>query len=354
MSKPAIVEHSFELVKLPIAGEFTISRGTSETSETVIVRLEDESGEYGVGAASPSAYYDESPDSVEQTIPVLLESVTEIGNPARQQTIERAMRDRAPDEGAARASISIAVHDLVAKQANEPLYERLGLDPGYAPATSYTVGIGSPAGMARAAQRAVGSGYPILKVKLGTDDDRKRIEAIRKTAPGARIRVDANGDWSADEAIEKMEWLANAGVEFVEQPVPADDIEGLTRVSKEGFLPVAADESCVAAEDVPTVAGAADIIVVKLMKCGGIRPAIRQIEAAKAHGLDVMLGCMVESSASIAGSCHLAPLVEYADLDGSLLLAEDPYEGVPMPDGRIDLDAVERGTGAKRRDDNKE
>jgi L-alanine-DL-glutamate epimerase-like enolase superfamily enzyme len=202
--------------------------------------------------------------------------------------------------------------------------------------------------MASAAQKAAGAGYPILKVKLGTDDDRARIDAIRKTVPQARIRVDANGAWTPREAIEKMEWLANAGVEFVEQPVAADDREGLARVAEEGFLPVAADESCVTAEDMPAVADAVDIVVVKLMKCGGIRPAIRQIETAKAQELDVMLGCMVESMASLAGSCHLAPLADYADLDGSLLLADDPYEGVPMPDGRIDLSAVESGTGVRR------
>jgi len=337
-----------ERLELPIDGAFTISRGASETIETVAVRLEDHDGRAGIGAAAPSEYYGESVDSVESVMPDLLGIVIEAGDPTRQQTIERAMREEAPEEAAARAAVSIAVHDLAARQAEEPLYRRLGLDPGDAPTSSYTVSIDSPAGMASAAQRAAGAGYPILKVKLGTDDDRSRIDAIRKTAPQARIRVDANAAWMPEEAIEKMEWLANAGGEFVEQPVPADDHEGLAPVAEEGFLPVAADESCVTAEDVPAVADAVDIVVVKLMKCGGIRPAVRQIETAKAHGLEVMLGCMVESMASLAGSCHLAPRAEYADLDGSLLLADDPYEGVPMPDGRIDLSAVESGTGVRR------
>ena len=345
-----IVDTETERLELPIDGEFTISRGASETVETVVVRLEDEDGQRGIGAAAPSEYYGESIESVEAVLPDLLDSVLEIGDPARQQTVERAMRAEAPDEAAARAAVSVAVHDLAARQADEPLYRRLGLDPASAPRSSYTVSIDSPAGMASAAQKAAGAGYPILKVKLGTDDDRSRVDAIRKTVPQARIRVDANGAWTPEEAIEKMEWLANAGVEFVEQPVPADDRDGLKRVAEDGFLPVAADESCVTAEDVPEVADAVDIVVVKLMKCGGIRPAIRQIETAKAHGLDVMVGCMVESMASLAGSCHLAPLLDYADLDGSLLLADDPYHGVPMPDGRIDLSAVEAGTGVERAD----
>ena len=333
--------------ELEIDGGFEIARGSSQTTETIVVRLNDEEGKTGVGAAAPSAYYGETVDSVESVLPDLLDAVTEIRDPTRQQTIERMLQDKAPDEAAARAAVSVAVHDLAAREADEPLYRRLGLDPTLSPTSSYTVSIDSPAGMASAAQKALGAGYQVLKVKLGTDDDRTRMDAIRKTTPQARIRVDANGAWTAEETIEKMEWLANAGVEFVEQPVSADDHEGLTRVAEDGFLPVAADESCVTASDVPAVSDV-DIVVVKLAKCGGIRPALRQIETAHAHGLDVMLGCMVESMASLAGACHLAPLVEHADLDGSLLLAADPYEGVPLPDGNIDLSAVEEGTGVTR------
>ena len=332
--------------ELTIDGGFEIARGTTETSDTVVVQLEGEE-KTGIGGAAPSAYYGESADSAESVLPELLDAVTGL-DPIRQQTVEHELRERAPEEAAARAAVSVAVHDLAAREANEPLYRRLGLDPTATPASSYTVSIDSPAGMASAAQKAASAGYPVLKVKLGTGDDRARIDAIRKTVPQARIRVDANGAWTPAEAIEKMEWLANAGVEFVEQPVSADDPAGLARVAEEGFLPVAADESCVTARDVPDLPGAVDIVVVKLMKCGGIRPALRHIETAHAHGKDVMLGCMVESMASLAGSCHLAPLAEYGDLDGSLLLAEDPYEGVPMPDGAIDLSAVEDGTGVTR------
>lgn len=352
MTAPApIANTSFERVELPLEAEFTISRGTTKTIENVIVRIEDEYGRVGIGGAVPSAYYEESVEDIESTMHNLLGLAKSVGDPTRTVKISARMAAEAPAQGAARAAVSIALHDLVGQQAEEPLYRRLGLTPEQAPPTSYSIGIDSPAGMARTAQRAVQAGHQILKVKLGTDDDRARIRAIRKTAPGARIRVDANGDWTVEEAIEKSNWLANAGVEFVEQPVPADDIDGLGRVSKAGFLPVAADESCVTAGDVPAVADAADIVVVKLLKCGGIRPALCQIETAKAHELDVMIGCMVQSNAGIAGSCHLAPLAKYIDLDGALLLGADRYTGVPQEHGHFDLTAVESGTGVAPIDD---
>jgi len=337
-----------EVVELPLGETFTISRGSTTTTENVIVRIEDGAGRVGVGGAAPSAYYGETVGDVERVLPPLLDVVAGVGDPALLRRIERELADQAPSAPAARAAVSIAVHDLVATQADEPLYRRFGLDPGRAPPTSYTISIDSPSGMAQRAQRARQAGYPILKVKLGTDDDRARIDAIRKVAPRAYIRVDANGEWTPEEAIEKVDWLANANVQFVEQPVPGDDVEGLARVAEASVLPVAADESCVTAADVPAVAEAADIVVVKLMKCGGIGPARRQIEVARAHDLDVMLGCMVESNASITASCHLAPLAEYADLDGSLLLESDPYEGVAITNGELGLASVERGTGAHR------
>jgi L-alanine-DL-glutamate epimerase-like enolase superfamily enzyme len=338
----------FERVDLPLADPFGIARGRTETATTVLVRVGDDAGTVGVGGAAPSSYYDESPASVEQVLPDLLTAVEDVGDPHAQQTLARRLAEIAPEQGAARAAVSIAVHDLAARQADEPLYRRWGFDPTATPRTSYTIGIDTPERMAEKAASAREAGYPILKVKVGTDDDRARLRAVREVAPDVRIRVDANCAWSPTEAIEQSRWLAEVGVEFLEQPVPAGDVDGLRAVSEEGALPVAADEACVTAADVPRVADAADIVVVKVMKCGGLRPALRQIATADAHGLAVMLGCMVESNAAIGAACHLAPLVEYADLDGALLLAEDPYEGVPIHEGHIDLGAVEAGTGVHR------
>jgi L-alanine-DL-glutamate epimerase-like enolase superfamily enzyme len=341
-----ITSTGFERLSLSLAETFTISRGSTERVTPLAVSVTDEEGTTGIGAASPSAYYDESTESAERVLPELLDIVESVGSAHQQQRIERLLAETAPKEAAARAAVSIAVHDLAAKQATEPLYQRFGLDFEAAPRSSYTVAIDSPAAMRDRASRAVDAGHEVLKVKLGTDKDRERLTAVREAAPEARIRVDANTDWTPEQAIDNTAWLADLDVEFLEQPVPAEDVAGLRRISAEGAVPVAADESCVTASDVPRVADAVDIVVVKLMKCGGIRPAMRQIQAAKAHDLSVMLGCMIESSASIAGSAALAPLVEYADLDGALLLADDRYDGVVESDGQIALSGVSRGTGA--------
>jgi L-alanine-DL-glutamate epimerase-like enolase superfamily enzyme len=335
---------AFERVSLPLSDRFAIARGASETVTNLVVRISD-GAQTGVGAAAPAEYYGETPESAGTALPDLLAAVESVGDPHAQQAIERGLRERAPDEAAARAAVSAAVHDLAARTAEEPLYRRWGHDPGAAPPTSFTIGIDTPARMAEKAAEARAAGYPVLKVKAGTDDDRARIEAVREAAPEARLRVDANGAWEPAAAVANTRWLADCGVEFLEQPVAAGDPAGLRRVTEEGALPVAADESCVTAADVPRIADAVDIVVVKLMKCGGLRPARRQIAAARAQGLEVMVGCMVGSNAAIAAACHLAPLATYADLDGALLLAEDPYAGVPVTEGRIDLGAVEAGTG---------
>jgi len=343
---PPIATTAFECRTLPIADSFTISRATSESVDNILVRIEDTAATTGIGGAAPSAYYGETADGAAAVLPDLLDAVETVGDPHNQQEIERRLAAIAPDQAAARAAVSIAVHDLAARQRGEPLYRRWGFDPEQAPKTSYTVGIDTPEAMAESARRIREAGYPILKVKLGTDDDRERLEAVRAATPDARIRVDINGDWSAEETIAQLGWLDDAAVELLEQPVPADDIDGLERVSAESPMPVAADESCVTARDVPRVANAVDIVVVKLAKCGGLWAGRRQIETAHAHDLSVMLGCMVESAAGIAGACQLAPLVEYADLDGALLLATDPVGGISMPAGSLNLAAVQEGIGA--------
>lgn len=340
---------TFDRYTLQVSDPFTIARGTSETTDAFVVRLERD-GIVGVGGGTPSAYYGETPADVAAVLPALIRTVADVGDPHAAQRIERRLRDRAPGAPAARAAVSTALADLAATDLGVPLYRQWGLDPDAVPPTSYTVGIAEPGEMARRARAAVDAGFSVLKVKLGTDDDRERFEQVREAAPDATIRVDANGAWDASEAVKHAGWLADGGVEFLEQPVPAEDRAGLARVSDESPLPVCADEACVTAADVPRVADACDLVTVKLMKCGGLRPAIEQIHTARAHGLDVMLGCMVESNASIAPACHLAPLVDYADLDGALLLAEDPCAGVPVDAGRFDLTAVESGTGAQLTD----
>ncbi|MFB6160285.1 MAG: dipeptide epimerase [Haloferacaceae archaeon] len=340
----------FERVGLPLADAFTISRGTRESVENVVVRVTDDGGRTGVGGAAPAAHYGETTDTVEAVLPDLLDVVESVDDPHALAAIERRCREVVRRNPAARAAVSMAVHDLAAKRLGVPLYRLWGLDPDRTPRTSFTVGIDEPERMRAKAADAVDAGHRVLKVKLGTDRDRELVAAVREAAPAdeVRLRVDANEAWTPREAVAKSAWLADHDVEFVEQPVPAENPDGLRFVREHGELPVAADESCRTLADVPRVAGSADIANLKLMKCGGLREARRMIATARAHGLEVMLGCMVESNASIAAACHLAPLLDYADLDGALLLSDDPYDGVDLAGGEIRLTDDRPGTGARR------
>jgi L-alanine-DL-glutamate epimerase-like enolase superfamily enzyme len=344
----------FERVELDLADAFTISRGTQETAENVVVRVDD--GEHvGVGAAAPASHYGETADTVTAVLPDLLEAVREVDDPLALDRIERRLRETVRENPAARTAVSVACHDLAAKRLGVPLYRLWGLDPARTPPTSYTIGIGELDWMREAAADAVDAGYEVLKVKVGTDRDEELVAAVREAAPGATIRVDANEAWAPKEAVRKSALLADYGVEFVEQPVPAADPEGLRYVYEHASLPVAADESCRTLADVVSVADRADVANLKLMKCGGLREARRMVHAARAHGLSVMLGCMIETNAAIAAACHLAPLVDYVDLDGSLLLADDPYEGVDLAGGPVRLAALDRpGTGARERERERE
>ncbi|MCU4972509.1 dipeptide epimerase [Halobacteria archaeon AArc-m2/3/4] len=341
------LETSFERVDLPLEFPFRIARSTTAVAANVIVRIEDDAGRVGIGGAAPSAHFGETAATVEAVLPELLAVVEDVDDPHQLERIEGQMRETVGRNPAARCAVSIALHDLAAKRLEVPLYRYWGLDPTERLESSYTIGIDDPETMREKAETAVERDYGTLKVKLGTDRDLEIVETIRDVAPGVRLFVDANEAWSPREAVRKIERLECHGVAFVEQPVPAADREGLRFVYERSSLPIAADESCVTLADVPQVADRCDIANLKLMKCGGLREAKRMIHAARAHGLEVMCGCMTESNASIAAACHLSPLLDYVDLDGSLLLADDPFEGVPMPGGRIDLEGIERpGTGA--------
>ena len=339
----------FERVSLPLADAFTISRGTQEVAENVVVRITDDEGRTGVGSAAPAAHYGETPETVEAVLPELLAVVEAVDDPHATDRIERELRGVVEDNPAARAAVDVALHDLSAKRLNVPLYRQWGLDPERVPKTSFTIGLGTTEQMREKTRSAVAEGYDIVKVKLGTDRDEEIVAAVREEAPDARIRVDANEAWTPREAVQMTERLDAYDVEFVEQPVPASDPESLKFVYERSPLPIAADESCVTLPDVPAVADRTDIVNLKLMKTGGLDEATRMIHTARAHGLEVMLGCMIETNASIAAACHLAPLVDYADLDGALLLANDEYTGIPTEGSEIRLADCDRpGTGARR------
>jgi L-alanine-DL-glutamate epimerase-like enolase superfamily enzyme len=344
-----IAEWSVETVEMELDAPFGISRGTTTTAESIVVRLTDDAGREGVGAGAPDGYYGETVETAEAVLPDLLVAVEgelPSAHQRRHGAFERVIRDNP----AAKAAVDIACYDLHARQVGEPLHALLGTDPERAPRTCFSVGLAEPDEMRDRAAAAAAAGFEHLKVKLGTGRDRERVAAVREGAPDAGLRVDANEAWTPAEAVRKSHWLADHGVAFVEQPVPASDREGLRFVYEHASLPVGVDESCVTASDVPDVADRADVAVVKLDKTGGVWPALQQIHAARAHDLEVMVGCMVETNASLAAGAALAPLCDYADLDGSLLLADgaDPFafDGI-RADGTIALDEVGTGIGVK-------
>ncbi len=337
---------TFERVTLELDRPFTIARGTTTATENVIVRISDEAGHTGIGGAGPSPHYGETAETVAAVMPSLVSVVETYETPEPLVAIEDELEATVRRNPAARAAVSTALHDLVAKRADCALHRLWGL-PSEPVETSYTIGIDDPSVMAERAAAAVDAGYDILKVKLGTDHDRRAIAAIRDSAPDVRIRVDANEAWRPKEAIAKCTFLAEHNVEFVEQPVPAEHPDALRTVCDHSPLPIAGDESCVTLEDIPAIADAIDIANLKLMKCGGLLEARRMVHTARAHGLEVMLGCMAESNASIAAGAQLAPMLDYADLDGSLLLAEDPFDGPVREGGAIDLDPEVAGTGVR-------
>ena len=179
--------------------------------------------------------------------------------------------------------------------------------------------------------------YPILKIKLGTDRDMEIVRIVRNAAPEKRLRVDANAAWTAKHAVKMSDFLADQGVEMIEQPVPANDIEGLRFVRKRSRLPVFADESCLVATDIARLAGAVDGINIKLAKCGSLREALRMVHAARALDMQVMAGCMIESSLGISAIAQISPLLDFADFDGAALLSSDPFRGVSIAGGDIRL-----------------
>ena len=321
MSNRELSATAFERVELALDTTFTISRGSTERTTNHLVTVTDRAGRVGLGGAAPAAYYDEDGDSVEAALPDLLGAVESVGDPTAQQDIERRLAEQAPDEAAARAAVSIAVQDLVAKQRNEPLYRAWGLSPDRAPVTSVTVGIDDPAARAGRARAWREAGYPALKIKLGTPDDMPRLEAVREGAPDADIIVDANEGWSADAYQELAPHLIRLGVTMVEQPLPAGDDDLLREIERP--LQVCADESCHDTSSLPYLAGKYDMINIKLDKTGGLTEALKLKKEGLKQGYKIMVGCMVGSSLAMAPATLLAQGAEIVDLDGPLLLAED-------------------------------
>ncbi|HET8567556.1 MAG TPA: dipeptide epimerase [Candidatus Limnocylindria bacterium] len=312
---------------------FAISRATRTEKRLVLVELE-EAGRISRGEASPDPFFGETSESLERDVREALGLLPE--DPADLAALKAALDARFPHGGAAACAIDILAHDRAAQAAGVPLRTFLGLAPAEAPPTSFTIGIADPEVMARRAAAAAERGFSVLKVKLGHGGDDARIVGGIREVFGGRIRVDPNAAWTAEDAPRRIAAIAPFGIEFVEQPLPVDDLDGLRRVREASELPIVVDEAAVRASDVERLAGACDGINVKLQKCGGIAEARAMIASAHEHGLRVMLGCRAaETSVAIAAAAHLAPAVEWADLDGNLLIVDDPFIAVPVERGRF-------------------
>jgi L-alanine-DL-glutamate epimerase-like enolase superfamily enzyme len=328
----------WEPVTLDLKTTFRVAHGASDQRHNVLVFLDD-----GVGEAAAVPYYGETQKGIIE----YLESVPDLGDDPFD--LDAVLARRPLGSRAARSAIDEALHDLWGKKLGQPLYKLLGLNPTKLPLTSFTVGMGEPEVMA---EQAKGSGYPILKIKLGSDQDEARVAAVRR-ATTARLRVDANAGWSREEALRIIPRLADYNLEFIEQPLAVDDVEGFfwlkdkLRAQKVN-ISIFADESAKTSQDVPKLAGAIDGVVVKTMKSGGIREALRMIHTARAHDMQIMLSCMVESSVGVTAAAHLAPLCDYADLDGPLLIKNDPYLGLRYDGAKFSL-PDRAGLGLSRR-----
>ncbi|HEV8228453.1 MAG TPA: dipeptide epimerase [Candidatus Limnocylindria bacterium] len=311
---------------------FQISRAVRTEKRVVLVEL-DEGGRVSRGEASPDPFFNETSESLEADVRRSLDVIPE--DPADLATLKRRLDERFPHGGAAACALDILAHDRAAQAAGVPLRTFLGLAPAEAPPTSFTIGIAEPAVMAERAAAAAARGFEVLKVKLGHGDDVEILSRIRERFAGV-IRVDPNAAWTPRDTPARIESIARFGIEFVEQPTPVGDIEGLRYVRERSALPIVADEAAVRLPDVDRLAGACDGINVKLQKCGGVAEGRAMIARAHELGMKVMLGCRAaETSVAIAAAAHLAPSVEWADLDGNLLIVDDPFRAVPVVRGRF-------------------
>jgi L-Ala-D/L-Glu epimerase len=325
--------------ELQLADTFGIARG-ARTSQTVVQLELEHEGIVGRGEASGVYYRGETVGAIVDFLSTTAASLAG-DDPFALEDIEERLEDVDGLSGG-KSALDAALHDWIGKRLGVPLWRLLGLSP-VAPHTSFTISIDSIDGTRERVRGA--HEFRALKIKVGGAEDLARLEAVREEAPEATIRVDANEGWTLDSARELMPELIRLGVEFVEQPFGAADIDSFNALREmHPLLPIIVDEGCQNLADVAPAAAYADGINVKLAKSGGVREAVRMIHAARALGLHVMIGCMVESQLGVAPAVALASLADWVDLDGHLLLADQPFTGLRLEDGRV-LPSGEPGLG---------
>jgi L-alanine-DL-glutamate epimerase-like enolase superfamily enzyme len=332
--------HQFDL---PLRHVFTISRESRHVQKTLIVELR-EDGLSGFGEATDNPYYGITIDNMTQALQAVSDRLDRqtLDDPAR---LWQQMYPHLKDNPFALCALDQAAHDLWGKKHGAPVYRLWGLSADHLPLSDFTIGIDRIDVMVSKLKEM--PGWPIYKIKLGTSDDLEIVRQLRRHTD-ATFRVDANCGWTADETIRNARQLKPLGVEFIEQPLPADDWEGSRRVMAESELPIVADESCIVPADVDRCYGHFHGVNIKLVKCGGLTPARRMIARARELGMKVMVGCMTESSVGISAIAQLLPLLDYVDMDGALLLGQDIATGVTLEKGRCQY-PDEHGTGVRLR-----
>jgi L-alanine-DL-glutamate epimerase-like enolase superfamily enzyme len=322
-----------KIVRLNLQHTWTTTMSSSQYRDTLHSTYTRD-GITGHGEGAPIVRYHEDAAGAQKAADgvrgLLLKS-----DPMQFGKIMAEVFERVKGEWAGKAAIDIALMDWVGQKLGVPLYTYFGLDPKDAPVTTFSIGIDTPE---ITKQKTLEAGdYPVLKVKVGLATDEPTIEAVRSVTKKP-LRVDANEGWKdKEEAVRKINWLEKMGVEFIEQPMPAEMLEETRWVRSKVHIPVIADEACQRATDIPKLKESFDGVNVKLDKSGGVLEAYRMLQIAKALGMKTMLGCMVSSSVSVTAAAHLSPLVDYADLDGNLLISNDPFRGVRVEHGKLVL-----------------
>ncbi|TFG67276.1 MAG: dipeptide epimerase [Thermomicrobiales bacterium] len=343
-SRPVTFHLSHEVLRLALRDPFRIARSDHDSADdvvtTVVVELRDDRvpGVVGVGEGYPDRYYGETPDTMAAVFPYLLSTIEDAGIDYEAEDVAEALDRIARTlagairwNGAARCAIDIALHDLVGKVMGRPVHGLIGLSASIPP-TDFTIGIDEPQVVAERAARA--ADFPALKIKCGGPQDLATLRAVRAVFDGP-IRIDANTGWTRDDAERLLPEILDLGVELIEQPFPARAYRDLAWLQERSPIPIVADESAVDDEDLEALVDVVAGVNVKLAKCGGIGPARVMLEHARTLGFRTFLGCMEETSVGIAGSAAVASLAEWVDLDGCLLLADDPFEGLRLdPDHR--------------------
>ena len=329
----ARMKMTFFPYELKLQHVFTVASYSRTTTPDVQLQIEYD-GFVGYGEASMPPYLGQSVESVTAFLNKV--DLSRFKDPFQMEDILEYVDSLSPGDGAAKAAIDIALHDLVGKLLGVPWFRLWGLNPDKCPNTTFTIGIDT-ADVVREKTRECADKFKILKVKVGLENDEEMIRTIREVTD-LPLAVDANQGWTDKyKALDEICWLKEMGIVMVEQPMPKEMIDDVAWIRERSPLPIYADEAIQRLSDIPAIKGAYDGINIKLMKCTGMREAMKMATYARAEGMRVMLGCMTETSCATTAAAHLSPLCDFADLDGNLLISNDRFEGMTVVDGKITL-----------------